>query len=103
MGGGGGGCALTPPPPPPGSTPDADDTVIVSADVCGQTAIEKVVSAFTQFREWCKLNNIQVNRGKTRHMLGRNSRTICDAENVKCLNGIINVDSFVYLGVNVNI
>ena len=35
-------------------------------------------------------------------MLCGNSRSTCDAENVKGLNGIINVDSFVYLGVNVD-
>ena len=80
----------------------ADDTVIVGSDVSKKVATHDVGLAFTQVQEWCRLNNIRVNKQKTRHMLCGASRTVCDLGNEECLEGIVNVDNFVYLGVTID-
>ena len=80
----------------------ADDTVIVSTDICKETAIRSLGSAFVKIQEWCDQNNISVNKGKTRHMLCGTSRTACEVDDINCLDGIVNVDSFVYLGVTID-
>ena len=80
----------------------ADDTVIVCADICKEKAINDTWIAFNRLHEWCTLNNIRVNKGKTKHMLCGTSRTVCEADDIACLGGIANVEKFVYLGVTID-
>ena len=47
----------------------ADDTVIVSADPCVDTAMRVSYEMFSRIREWCILNRISVSKKKTKHML----------------------------------
>ena len=48
------------------------------------------------------INNIRVNKKKTRHMLCGSNRTVCEVNDMERFDGIINVDSFVYLGVTID-
>ena len=80
----------------------ADDTVIISTDICKETAMQNVGVAFNLFQDWCALNNIRVNKAKTRHMLCGTNRTMCETDREGCLDGIVSVDSFVYLGVTID-
>ena len=47
----------------------ADDTVIVSSNVCGTVAVHDSYTLFFKISIWCTLNRIKVNRKKTKHML----------------------------------
>ena len=77
----------------------ADDTVIVSKNSDKKIAIKDVNEVFKQIQEWCMWNNIRVNKKKTRHMLCGTSNKNMD-ENL--LEDIVTVESFVYLGVNID-
>ena len=78
----------------------ADDTVIVCNDVDVNEAIGKTEIAFKEIQEWCFENKIALNKKKKRHMLvGTGKRKILVADNVL---GVTRVDSFTYLGVNID-
>ena len=77
----------------------ADDTVIVSSSIDVDKAISDVRMVLGEIQDWCLMNNIKLNNRKTKHMLVGKQRmevtkTVCDT--------ISNVESFVYLGVNMD-
>ena len=77
----------------------ADDTVIVSANANSIKAIQESYSVFARIREWCDLNMIKVNKGKTKHMLlGNKTKEIVSSLN-RAEYEIDIVEHFSYLGV----
>ena len=47
----------------------ADDTVTVCTDRNKEIAVKNADVAFNHIQSWCALNNIHVNKKKTRHMM----------------------------------
>ena len=80
----------------------ADDTVIVKVDICKADAIRGICLAFKQIQEWCVLNNIRVNIRKTKHMLCGPRGVVCESGDLDCMDGVANVENFVYLGVTID-
>ena len=80
----------------------ADDTVIVCSDKDAGGAVCKSVNAFKEIQEWCLLNKIGLNKQKTRHMLLGSGNQIRNGNCYINVEGIIMVENFMYLGVNID-
>ena len=80
----------------------ADDTVIVCSSSDKTVAVEQTHLALKSIEQWCEMNKIVINLKKTKHMwsgyMKKGSRQdICIGT-----GDIALVDSFVYLGVNID-
>ena len=82
-----------------------DDTVMVCSDKDIECTINMSESVLSHVQEWCALNNIRVDRTKTRHMLTglcKKGERVCKKGNhiKRDMNVITTVENFIYLGVN---
>ena len=80
----------------------ADDTVIVNTDKDLDMAIEKTETASINIQQWCTLNNIVVNKRKTKHMLVGVPKKGHVEDVMSSINGIASVEHFIYLRVNID-
>ena len=80
----------------------ADDTVIVTKDINVEQAIEKSDLMFQKIVKWCAVNDISVNKKKTKHMLIGGPKRARETERVNPSGEIARVENFTYLGVNID-
>ena len=77
------------------------DIVIVCNDMEASVAVEKLTMAFMSIQKWCECNKIVVNKRKTRHMLVGVKKRV-ESEERMGIDGIVLVENFAYLGVNID-
>ena len=80
----------------------ADDTVIVNRHRVIDNAVEGNMSVFSHVQDWCKLNGIQVNIKKTKHMIVSGTDKDCPLMREWDDKGIVTIENFTYLGVTID-
>ena len=80
----------------------AEDTVLVYTDKDVDKAVAGSMDIFGKIEGWCTLNNIRVNTRKTKHMLVGGNVTECGSGQTLNNKGVITVENYTYLGVNVD-